>query len=170
MLPPEEIRMLETTVRDAWRAAAEGRVAEGYAILDVGLLWAETPATDPLTLEPSLPEPWSEHLTRLYQAALMRYVTEFPAASLAAFTEELIGEAREAPGGVEARLPVLCPRGMALCEKARALQDQAAQLRAKAALHRRRAEAARQRCAERRRKAAELTRGRGERSLSPTAA
>lgn len=170
MLPPEEIRMLEATVRDAWKAGAEGRVTEGYAMLDLGLLWAETPALDSRTLEQGLPEPWSEELTALYRAALMRYVAEFAAEAPPAFCEEPILEATAAPGGAGASRSPLHPSRRALCERARMLQERAAQLCAVAALHRRQAEAARQRCAERRRMAAELRlEGRG-RAISATGA
>lgn len=148
MLPPEEIRMLDAALREAWRLANEGKIAEGYAVLDLGMLWAETPALDPVTLEQSPPDPWTEELTALYRAALMRYAAEH---GTVVAEPSLVWEGsdpqRDLPAGSgRDRSLKLCPA----FEKAISLQEEARVLCAAARMVRHRAEAVRLKCAERR--------------------
>lgn len=80
MIPKQELEMLASCVRDAWRLAEDGRINEGYAALDLGLLWAETPALDPVTFQWDAPDPWASNLRELYRNELMRYAQAHPGA------------------------------------------------------------------------------------------
>ena len=80
MIPKQELDMLASCVQDAWRLAKEGRINEGYAALDLGLLWAETPALDPVTFQWDEPDLWAPELLARYRSELMRYAEAHPGA------------------------------------------------------------------------------------------
>lgn len=73
-IPPDEIERLNACVHDAWDLADQGRVEEGYRVLDVGLMRAETPALNPVTWEEIPPDPWAVELIAHYRQELERFV------------------------------------------------------------------------------------------------
>jgi hypothetical protein len=72
-IPPEELARLRSCVREAWELAELGQVREGYAVLELGLTWAETPPLDPVSGEVGSLEPWSAALAVTYRQELVRY-------------------------------------------------------------------------------------------------
>jgi hypothetical protein len=77
MIPARELCLLRRAIHTAWALGEEGQLAEGYTVLDAGILWAETPPMNASLTEHEAPEPWSEALAILYRSALMRYADEF---------------------------------------------------------------------------------------------
>lgn len=75
MIPFDERERFAVCVRDAWDLAAQGCVLEGYAVLELGLTWAEMPALNPVNGERDAPEPWAAELIALYRDELKRYMT-----------------------------------------------------------------------------------------------
>jgi hypothetical protein len=141
VIPDPEIQMFEACVRDAWNLARAGRWHEGYARLDLGLTWAETPAIDPVTMLPEAPDPWTEELVGIYRAALMRYADAHavPAeewAPLAGWSENPSGWseffAHAAPHGeLMQRAQRLQRKSQDLCTRARAIRSRAERARLK---------------------------------------
>jgi hypothetical protein len=80
MIPEQELNMLASCIQDAWHLADAGCINEGYTVLDLGLLWAETPPLDPVTFQWDEPDAWSVELQARYRAELMRYALAHPSA------------------------------------------------------------------------------------------
>jgi hypothetical protein len=69
MLPDPEINAFLMTVDDAVGFAAEGQLADGYAVLVAGLRRAEE--------APDAGEPWADELVQRYQLAIDNYVASY---------------------------------------------------------------------------------------------
>jgi hypothetical protein len=124
VIPAEERARFDRCVRHAWSLARSGQVSAGYAELDLGLTWAETPALNPVTWQSCPPEPWAAELTALYRGAIVRFLAEHPEA------EDLAAE--PALGGAGAALlPEASWREtLPALETAWVLQQEARELRA----------------------------------------
>jgi hypothetical protein len=114
-IPPEEIERLNACVRDAWELADHGREEEGFEVLDLGLMWAETPALNPVTWEQSPPDPWAAALIALYRQELARYLLKH---------HHAVG-----PRGLARRAQILREVANALCAMSRSLCADAARLK-----------------------------------------
>jgi hypothetical protein len=77
MIPHVEIERFHELRREAVRLGFAGHVQEGYAVLDLGLCWAEAPVINPWTGEISAPDPWAESLAEHYRRALVVYGERF---------------------------------------------------------------------------------------------
>lgn len=123
MIPADERERFDQCVRSAWSLARARQVRDGYAELDLGLTWAETPAIHPVTWEESPPDPWTEQLVALYRSAIVRFLAEFGPAA-AAWTSGGAGG-----GAMDLLAPPLVEEVSPPVERARRLQQEARDLR-----------------------------------------
>lgn len=72
-VPVAELRILASFVKDAYACAGSGDPFQGYLLLELGVLWAETPSVHPVTQDLEPLDPWARELTGLYATALTRY-------------------------------------------------------------------------------------------------
>ena len=135
MIPSDELERFTFCARDARDLAAQGRALEGYAVLELGLTWAETPALDPATGRQSAPEPWAAELIALYRNELRHYMTRnrrelgnVCATRQAQFTREYAGELRATARTLQQHSEKLRQRASGLTEQAEELVRQAERL------------------------------------------
>jgi hypothetical protein len=72
MIPSADRRLFRAIVQEALSLGREGRVREGYRVLDLGLALAEAAE--------ALGHTWAEALISRYRVALVRYAETFPEA------------------------------------------------------------------------------------------